>query len=373
MNGRLSRTQWDELIAQLVNGQLTPAEASEAYGVSRGAISAQLKKRPYAHRAVRRLFRERMRGNPPSALPKLRRAVGKARECYPAAEALYHNAGGRQAGLTPMQQIHEGRSHWWVRGPEGEVLDPAGAQFRTPVPYERGRGRGFLTKKPSKRARQLAKRAGVKLNPTDHDMDLEYWEAKLPRSWEEWLAARLPGKYESPRRTTVPMGTVPMGSPRRITVPVGIQPLPLPAARPARKWKPSKQRLLAALEKYGFYLPRAGKELGMTSAAIGERMRQLGIELPENVPIPPEVFERAQKRRAEERLRSRSSVWKRADRRHRARPGIDLSPGDPRHDLRWNPPDFDLRELERKVRSGQEDGHRLHMARKRAGLFPLCE
>jgi hypothetical protein len=104
-------------------------------------------------------------GNPPSALQRVRRAVGRKRECYPAAEVVYHANGGRRAGYTPVQQRHEGRSHWWVRGPGGEVLDPAAAQFRWPVPYERGRGRGFLTKRPSKRARALARRAKVRINP----------------------------------------------------------------------------------------------------------------------------------------------------------------------------------------------------------------
>jgi hypothetical protein len=37
------------------------------------------------------------------------------------------------------------------------------------VPYERGRGRGFLTKKPSRRAKALAKKAGVKVNPKIQD------------------------------------------------------------------------------------------------------------------------------------------------------------------------------------------------------------
>jgi len=106
--------------------------------------------------------------NPPrakAAMKRVRKAVGKRRQCYPAAEVVYHAGGGRRAGLTPVQQRHEGVSHWWVRGPEGEVLDPASAQFNRPVPYDKGRGRGFLTARPSRRARDLAKRSGVKLNP----------------------------------------------------------------------------------------------------------------------------------------------------------------------------------------------------------------
>jgi hypothetical protein len=125
-----------------------------------------------------------LRSNPPRALAKLRHAVGKGHECYPAAEVLYHKNGGGRAGLTPMQQRHEGRSHWWVRGPEGEVWDPASAQFRTPVPYDRGVGKGFLTKKPSRRARALARRAGVRLNP--------YGREGRPRlkKYEVWVSYR---------------------------------------------------------------------------------------------------------------------------------------------------------------------------------------
>ena len=115
-----------------------------------------------------RLWKRGVGDNPPrakKALKRVRRAIGKGQDCYPGAEVVYHAGGGRRAGLTPVQQRHEGVSHWWVRGPGVEILDPATAQFRRPVPYERGKGKGFLTKKPSKRARALARRAGVKLNP----------------------------------------------------------------------------------------------------------------------------------------------------------------------------------------------------------------
>jgi hypothetical protein len=39
----------------------------------------------------------------------------------------------------------------------GEILDPTVKQFKTKPNYYEGRGRGFLTKKPSKRARALMK------------------------------------------------------------------------------------------------------------------------------------------------------------------------------------------------------------------------
>lgn len=82
--------------------------------------------------------------------------------CYPASEAFYHAVGGKKAGFTPMQLRHEGVSHWWVRGPDGEVYDLTEKQFKSPVPHERSRGKGFLTTKPSERARILMHLAGVK-------------------------------------------------------------------------------------------------------------------------------------------------------------------------------------------------------------------
>lgn len=79
--------------------------------------------------------------------------------CYPAAEALYHAMGGKGAGLTPFRINHEGVSHWYLRWitPSGQVfwLDPTSSQFKTPVPYAEGRGCGFLTRDPSKRAKEL--------------------------------------------------------------------------------------------------------------------------------------------------------------------------------------------------------------------------
>jgi hypothetical protein len=75
-----------------------------------------------------------------------------AGHCYVASEAIYHLLGGREAGYTPQVIQHEGGAHWFLRGAEGEIIDPTADQFSTPVPYEQGRGVGFLTRQPSKRA-----------------------------------------------------------------------------------------------------------------------------------------------------------------------------------------------------------------------------
>jgi hypothetical protein len=81
--------------------------------------------------------------------------------CYVACEAVYHAAGGAASGLRPMHVRHEGGPHWFLRGPGGEVVDPTADQFCTPPPYELGRGVGFLTLAPSRRARALLAASGL--------------------------------------------------------------------------------------------------------------------------------------------------------------------------------------------------------------------
>jgi hypothetical protein len=78
--------------------------------------------------------------------------------CYAASEALFHLAGGKDAGLSPERIEHEGVSHWYLRTVEDEVLDLTAAQFKTPVPYGSGRRAGFLSQKPSKLAQGVIER-----------------------------------------------------------------------------------------------------------------------------------------------------------------------------------------------------------------------
>ncbi len=83
--------------------------------------------------------------------------------CYVTCEALYHLLGGKDAGYTPHTVRHEGTVHWYLRREQRSIgglywdtiIDPTASQFKTPPPYHLGRGRGFLTKGPSKRARAM--------------------------------------------------------------------------------------------------------------------------------------------------------------------------------------------------------------------------
>jgi len=81
-----------------------------------------------------------------------------AGHCYVASETLFHLLGGKEKGYVACTLKHEGVSHWWILGPSKEIYDITANQFKIPVPYEKGRKCGFLTKNPSKRAKILINR-----------------------------------------------------------------------------------------------------------------------------------------------------------------------------------------------------------------------
>lgn len=84
-------------------------------------------------------------------------SCGYTGHCYVASEAFFHLLGGPQSGLTPATVLVDGVVHWFLRGPDG-VIDLTADQFDCEIPYSEGRGRGFLTKQPSKRAQVLISR-----------------------------------------------------------------------------------------------------------------------------------------------------------------------------------------------------------------------
>jgi hypothetical protein len=75
--------------------------------------------------------------------------------CYVTSEALYHLLGGKAAGWKPMRMRHERDTHWFLQHKSGEIIDATVSQFKTKPDYRKARGSGFLTKKPSKRAKEL--------------------------------------------------------------------------------------------------------------------------------------------------------------------------------------------------------------------------
>ena len=78
-----------------------------------------------------------------------------AGHCYIACEVLFHLYPGKYKACFIK---HEGEPHWFLLDRKTKrVQDPTAGQFTTPVPYENGRGIGFLTKAPSKRAKVVLK------------------------------------------------------------------------------------------------------------------------------------------------------------------------------------------------------------------------
>jgi hypothetical protein len=78
--------------------------------------------------------------------------------CYVTCEALFHLMGGKRGGWLPKRIRHEGDTHWFLFNVNtGQIVDPTVKQFKTTPPYGLARGGGFLTKRPSQRARLLMK------------------------------------------------------------------------------------------------------------------------------------------------------------------------------------------------------------------------
>lgn len=77
--------------------------------------------------------------------------------CYVASEALFHLFGGKASGWKPMCMKWENDTHWFLMK-NGTVIDPTVSQFKHTPDYTLAKGKGFLTKQPSKRAKELMAR-----------------------------------------------------------------------------------------------------------------------------------------------------------------------------------------------------------------------
>ena len=77
--------------------------------------------------------------------------------CYYSSEALYHILGGKRAGWKPMHmKTDRGKySHWFLKHETGVILDPSVRQFKRKPDYTKARGSGFLTSRPSGKAKKL--------------------------------------------------------------------------------------------------------------------------------------------------------------------------------------------------------------------------
>lgn len=66
-------------------------------------------------------------------------------QCYAASEAAYHLL---DRNYTPVR----GGGHWWLRRKDGTILDITAEQYPNGFDYRMGKGGGFLTREPSRRA-----------------------------------------------------------------------------------------------------------------------------------------------------------------------------------------------------------------------------
>lgn len=89
-------------------------------------------------------------------LPEYRGNANKyAGHCYIASEALFYLTAKQ---LHPMFIKHEGKSHWFLKDKNGNIIDLTASQFKSRIPYNKAVGKGFLTNKPSKRAHILIRK-----------------------------------------------------------------------------------------------------------------------------------------------------------------------------------------------------------------------
>lgn len=82
--------------------------------------------------------------------------------CYVMVEAAYHGF-AKAEGFEAYVHKHEHGSHWWLRHREsGRILDPSWPQLEAPYPYQLGHKQTLVPPSPSKRAREIMRRAARK-------------------------------------------------------------------------------------------------------------------------------------------------------------------------------------------------------------------
>lgn len=101
-------------------------------------------------------IREFLSGNDDMLKDKYNNSDGGELEghCYVATEAMYQYLGGRESEYQPCQVRHEGVSHWFLRCPNGSIIDLTKSQFDSEPPYEEGRARG-MQNTPSSRCQTV--------------------------------------------------------------------------------------------------------------------------------------------------------------------------------------------------------------------------
>ncbi len=82
--------------------------------------------------------------------------------CYAASEAAMIILGGREKWMAVCGRDHTGGTHWWIKNKlTGDIFDVTSEQYTTfgfKPPYDNGKPCSFLTKEPSKRAKEILER-----------------------------------------------------------------------------------------------------------------------------------------------------------------------------------------------------------------------
>jgi hypothetical protein len=99
------------------------------------------------------------------AVRKVRAVIGDPRDqCYAASEAVWHLTGKVLQPRVMPPPVTGGRNHWFLRyrqryrqwgSSRTGIVDPTVHQFTEVPAYYTGKGCGFLTKKPSKKAQKI--------------------------------------------------------------------------------------------------------------------------------------------------------------------------------------------------------------------------
>ncbi len=156
------KVKWRKKLRRKILGKVAPeiAEARRIKAAIEAQEAAQYKlfenprgRWPGEHDKLVRAIRSRLKKD--MRLPDHDHHKGRiAGNCYIAAEAVYHLLPD-QGRWTPHNVKHKGESHWFLKRDDGVILDPTGDRMPGRINYASSTGRGFLTSKPSRRARAL--------------------------------------------------------------------------------------------------------------------------------------------------------------------------------------------------------------------------
>lgn len=87
--------------------------------------------------------------------------------CYVVAEVIYHYCAPK-GSRTYRIDLGNGDSHYFLRDPQGNVIDLTSDQFDALPDYDKGKPRPFMTSHLSKRAKKLAELLGLPKLADEH-------------------------------------------------------------------------------------------------------------------------------------------------------------------------------------------------------------